>query len=80
MSDVQKEGEPALTHAGFLDCQVCVPKDWTDAQALEFAEKIFPCGTTNGWFIRTDPELLGGDPYRNQCCEFESHVHICFDA
>lgn len=80
MSDIQKEGEPAVTYAGILDCQVCVPKDWTDAQALEFAEKTFPCGTRNGWFIRVDEELLAGMPYRMQCSEHESHIHIMLDA
>ena len=76
----QEQGEPAVIRNGFISCQICVPKDWTDAQALEFVEKENPSGTENGWFIRTDEKLLNGDPYRNDCCELEGHVHITFDC
>ena len=70
-----------VTHFGFLDMQVCVPAGWTDEQALDFAEKEFPCGTTNGWQIRREgSEALHGSPERVDCERNEDHVHIMLDA
>ena len=36
-----------VMRTGLLDMQVCVPKEWTDEQVLNFAEKENPCGTVN---------------------------------
>ncbi len=78
---VQREGEPMALRCNPLDMQVCVPKVWTEQQALEFAEKNNPCGTANGWSLRRKgSEYLGGDDERQQCSEHESHVHIMLDA
>ena len=70
-----------VTKHGLLDMQVCVPKDWTDEQVIEFAEQKYPCGTTNGWHIRREGhELLSGSPERVQCAQDQSSVHIMLDA
>ena len=65
----------------FLDMQVCVPAEWTDAQVLAFAEYENPCGTEHGWFIRRqgDP-LLDGQPERVTCSANPAYVHIMLDA
>lgn len=70
-----------VTRKGGLDMQVCVPADWTDAQALEFAEQQYPCGTQHGWQIRRqgDPHLRGA-PERAPCHSKPDHIHITLDA
>jgi hypothetical protein len=61
--------------------QVCVPKDWTDEQVKEFADRMNPCGTTGGWFIRKEgSEYLKGDPERRTCNDKVGFVHIVLDA
>ena len=73
--------EAQITYFGLLDMQVCVPKEWTDGQVLQFAEKAYPCGTTNGWMIRREgDEDLQGAPERNPCSERKDFVHIMLDA
>jgi hypothetical protein len=73
--------EGIVTRAGALDMQVCVPKNWTDAQVKEFADRKNLCGTQNGWFIRKQ-----GDPYsaganeRVTCAQDPERVHIMLDA
>ena len=70
-----------VTRRGALDMQVCVPKEWTDGQVKEFADRENPCGTDNGWFIqRVGDKALGADPERNQCSSLSTHVHIVLDA
>ena len=72
---------PEVTRIGFLDMQVCVPEDWTDEQALAFAEQENPCGTTYGWSIRKEGSpYLAGAPERAACTEREGCVHIMLDA
>jgi hypothetical protein len=73
--------EPEVTYRGMLDMQVCVPTDYTDEQALEFAGRENPCGTTNGWAIRKagDKALLDS-PERQPCADREGCVHIMLDA
>lgn len=70
-----------LLRSGALDCQVCVPREWTDEQVRSFAEREFPCGTENGWFIRRqgDPSLAGCDE-RVTCSQDMAMVHIMLDA
>jgi hypothetical protein len=73
--------EPNVPKVGLLDMQVCVPSEWTDKQALEFAEGENPCGTQHGWSIRREgSEHLSGSPERVDCCELEGFVHIMIDA
>ncbi len=66
---------------GGLSMQVCVPKEWSDEQALCFANSENPCGTTGGWFIRREGDAkLEGDPERSRCDKYEDRVHIMLDA
>jgi hypothetical protein len=61
--------------------QVCVPRDWTDDQAREFADGANPCGTENGWQIRrSGVPALNGAPERVQCSANAGYVHIMLDA
>lgn len=72
---------PVISRRGMMSMQVCVSKDWTDEQALVFAEQENPCGTENGWVMRHDGhKLLAGAPERVACDEREGCVHIMFDA
>ena len=73
--------EAVLLRSGGLDCQVCVPHDWTDEQAIAFAESQRPCGTEHGWSIRREGDkALAGDPERQRCTERDGYVHIVMDA
>jgi hypothetical protein len=59
--------EAKVTKMGFWSMH-CVPKDWTDEQVVSFAEKEYPCGTTNGWQIRRQGDkALAGCDERVQC-------------
>jgi hypothetical protein len=70
-----------VTQRGALDMQVCVPDDWTDEQARDFASRQNPCGTHNGWQIRRDGDpMLAGAPERVKCEGRDGHVHIMLDA
>lgn len=72
---------PEVVRTGFLDMQVCVPKTWSDEQAVEFLESEHPCGTKNGWVIRREgSDLLSGSPERAQCCDKSEFVHIILEA
>lgn len=75
---------PVVTRHGFLDMQVCVPKDWTDEQVIKFAEGEWPCGTMNGWRIRKEgSKYLAGDREREPCSGEHGRpdfVHITLDA
>jgi len=70
-----------VTQESVLSMQVCIPKDWTDKQVLQFAEDENPARTTSGWFIRRqgDKYLYGADE-RRQCAEKEENVHIVLDV
>lgn len=72
---------PALLRYGFMDLQVCVPADFTEAQVREFAESAAPCGTDQGWQIRRDGDpALNGDPERQPCGSRTGRVHVVLDA
>ena len=73
--------KPEVVRYGVLDCQVCIPKDWTNEQALDFVSKINPCGTQAGWKMRKQgSKYLNGAGERVPCKERKGFVHICFDA
>ena len=73
--------KPEVTQANCLDMQVCVPGDWTDDQAVEFANRENECGTQHGWAIRKEGDrLLSGAPERVPCAERDGFVHIMLDA
>jgi len=80
MSKIE-HSKPEVTHHGALDMQVCVPKDWSDEQVKEFAERKYPCGTTLGWVIRKEghPYLIG-QRERVTCEGQEDFVHVMLDA
>lgn len=66
-----------VTRKGLLDMQVCVPRDWTDEQAEEFANQQNPTGIESKWRMKhEDDETLSGCAERVQCAECDSHVHI----
>lgn len=70
-----------VTKRGALDMQVCVPKEWTDEQVLDFASLQNPCGTQAGWAIRREgDEALRGAPERVQCEAKPENCHIMLDA
>jgi hypothetical protein len=70
-----------MTKLGVFDCQVCAPEDFTDAQAVAFAEEKFPCGTQAGWTIRrAGDKSLNGCAERVPCASRPRHVHIMLDA
>lgn len=70
-----------VTRRGALDMQVCVPKDWTDEQVKEFADRENLCGTEHGWHIRKQgDEALAGCDERVQCADDPDNVHIMLDA
>jgi len=64
-----------------IDCQVCVPASWSDAEVIAFTERVSPSGTSNGWKIRrTGDPGLGGDPERNPCADRNTFIHMILDA
>lgn len=72
---------PEVTIVGVFDMQVCVPKNFTNKQVIEFAESNNPSGTKNGWQIRKEgnPDLAGYSE-RTTCDEREGFVHIMLDT
>lgn len=73
--------EAQVTQKGMLDCQVCVPMDWTDKQVKKFADTNHLSGTENGWFVRKEgAAALAGDPERTPCHNKDGFVHIMLDC
>lgn len=75
--------EPMVTRHTLLALQVCVPKEFTDEQAEEFANSARPTGIESKWQMRKqgNPDLSGCDERvqcedgsRADCC------HIMFDC
>lgn len=66
-----------VTRTGLCHMQVCVPRDWTDAQAEAYANEQNPTGISSQWQMKHngDESLIGCDE-RVQCVECESNVHI----
>jgi hypothetical protein len=73
--------KPEVLRNGLFSMQICVPKEWTDAQAAEFANRENPAGTTNGWRMRKQGcEDLAGADERVTCSQDGDNVHIMFDC
>lgn len=70
-----------VTQLHVLSMQICIPKDWTDEQAKQFADTQNPCGTRNGWFVCKDgDDILQGDSERVDCLKEPDHVHLVLVA
>lgn len=66
-----------ITRYGALDMQVCVPKEFTDEQVVDFANQANMSGTSGGWgIVKAGSKYLAGDPERQPCKSREGHVHI----
>lgn len=72
---------PEVTSVGLASMQVCVPEDFTQEQAEEFANKETPTGISSNWTMREQghPFLQGSDA-RVKCDEREGCVHIMLDC
>ena len=69
--------EAQIIRIGFFQMQLCVPKEFSDKEIIEFAERENPAGTQNGWnLVRDGDEILGGDSARVQCLEIEDNIHV----
>lgn len=66
--------EPMVTRHGILNLQVCVPKEYTDKQAEEFANNANPTGVSSRWEIMPESEME--DLQRVQCEDHPENVHI----
>lgn len=76
-----RQVKPAVTKRGIVDCQVCVPADFTDEQVKDFANFANPSGLTHGWAIRKQgSEWLAGDNERVPCDARAGCVHIMLDC
>lgn len=62
--------EPEVARVSLLSMQVCIPKDYTDEQAEDFANQAHPTGIKSRWKILKD----GPDPERVDC---ESRCGCC---
>lgn len=71
---------PTVTQMNLLSMQVCVPKDWTDDQVVAFAEREYPCGTTNGWSVRNRVEEVPEYQARVTCGNDDDFCHVMLDA
>lgn len=66
-----------VTLRGFLDMQVCVPAEWLDEQAEEFANIQNPTGIGSRWSMKHDGDpTLSGCSERVCCEERDGYVHI----
>jgi len=73
--------EGVIVRTSPLSLQLCVPKDWTDDQVRDFAERVHPCGTELGWQIRREGDaMLRGAKERVVCASDPERVHIMLDA
>lgn len=73
--------KPKVTNVGLMNMQLCIPKDWTDEQAIAFAQSEHPCGTEHGWQIeREGCSALDGSPERVDCEERDGYIHIMVEA
>lgn len=73
--------KPEVVRLYSFSIQVCVPKEYSDEQIVDFAEREYPCGTEAGWHIRRqgDPLLQGADE-RVVCQQNPEKVHVMLDA
>ncbi len=73
--------EPTTTQIKLASIQVCVPKEYTDKQTEDFADKDSPTGLDHGWAIRREGhEHLNGSPERVSCDKNDENVHVTLDC
>ena len=74
-------GVPTILIEKVAGLQVCVPKEYTDEQVVEFANASTPTGLDHGWSIRKEGHKdLQGDPERVQCEEDPTMVHVTLEC
>jgi len=78
---MRKLSKSEVTRIGLCSLQVCVPKNYTDQQVTDFANRDSPTGISSKWIIRKEgnPDLQN-DPERQQCNERPDFVHIMLDC
>ena len=62
---------PEVVRIGLLDLQVCVPKEFSDADVEAFANAESPTGISSNWSIVGE-----GDVRRVQCVERPECCHL----
>lgn len=73
--------EATLLRIGVLGIEVCVPKNWTDEQVLEFVKADKMCVSKTGFeIVREGDKSLKGEPERRQCKIHKKNVHIMLHA
>lgn len=73
--------KPSVIQQRFLNIQICVPKDWTDEQAEEFANEEISTGITSKWeMVHDNDDMLNGDPERAQCDDDPEYIHIVLNC
>lgn len=72
-----EEQRPSIIEYKENSCQVCVPREWTYGQVVNWTEGINPCGTKNGWKLREEGKGFNDIP---PCESRSGFVHITLDA
>lgn len=75
--------KPEVLRSGIFQTQICVPKNWTDDQAKDFADLKNPAGTSHGWHIQKEGNKnLAGYAERVQCegKGRENFIHIMLEC
>ena len=63
--------EPKILRWDLLNCQICVPKTFTNEQAAEAANNEYHAGTQNGWVYNENHPNQ-----RIQCDNDPEMVHV----
>ena len=68
---------PKVIKKKMLAMQLCIPIEWTQKKALEYAEYVDPSGTIHGWRIAKKGEsiLRGANP-QIKCPHKSGFIHI----
>ena len=66
--------KPEVIGQHILSCRVCVPKEYTDKEAEDFANLANPTGIQSDWVMAPESEMK--DPQRVQCGDHPENVHI----
>lgn len=72
MSNHSDDRAPQIIQNKILSLQLCVPIEWTDQQAIDFAEQQSPCGTSAGWQIARKAYPAE----RVRCRDRDGFIHI----